>query len=99
MVSNGGAFAEAIFLAYNMAVRTAVAAENEVKAEQDVKIKNPEEEYNKHKRARDDGDGADTKDIQEGDGHVDKRARVESEMPDDGKTEDLPAEAAATASG
>ena len=99
MVSSGGAFAEAIFLAYNIAVRTAVAAAAEPKAEQDVKVQSPEEER-KEKRARDEGNDGEKEDTNaEGDQHVDKRARCESAVPGAGNTEDRPAEAAVSAGG
>ena len=91
MVSNGDAFAKAIFEAYNMAVRTSIAAENEMKAEQAIENKSPEEVV-RHKRGRDE-------DGQMEDKHVGKRARVESDMPGDGKAEDLSAEAAVSAGG
>ena len=90
MVSSGGAFAEAIFLAYNIAVRTATVAAGEVKIQQDVKAESPKEnqEKRKDKRAREEGNGAEdgeanTGDVQEEDKHVDRRARVESEVPEE----------------
>ncbi|KAL8784337.1 MAG: hypothetical protein Q9195_009082 [Heterodermia aff. obscurata] len=90
MVSNGGAFAEAIFLAYNIAVRAAVVAANELKVERDVKPESPKEEQ-KEKRAREEGNDVgneDGKNEGKEDKRVDKRAREESDDVGNGDGKD-----------
>ena len=77
MVSNGGAFAQAIFLAYNVAVRTATIGEAGFKIEQGVGVESAKEAP-KNKRARDEGNDSENRDANVGEEmHVDKRSKNE----------------------